>query len=231
MPFSHTSQPRPHAPSVGFSQSSSTKRTSFLLEIEAERLERAEVEIEDVRRRRLQHDLVLVVVLQPVGILAVAAVLRAARRLHVRGAPRLRAERAQERRRVRRAGADLHVVGLQQRAALARPSSPGGSRMICWKVSIEGSERDRRSGHFTGMRERSTERPIAAAMRFIDRPSPPPSRGDAEAATAQSRPAAHRRTRTYGVTPCRPVISTLEDAAREPRQARDLATVVRRSPT
>ena len=75
MPFSQTSQPRPQAPSVGFSQSSSTKRMSFVLQVEAERLERAEVELEDVGRRRLQHHLVLVVVLQAVRVLAVAAVL------------------------------------------------------------------------------------------------------------------------------------------------------------
>ena len=70
---------------------------------------------------RLEDDLVLVVVLQAVRVVAVAAVLRAAARLHVRRLPRLGPERAQERRRVAGAGADLHVVGLQQRAALAVP--------------------------------------------------------------------------------------------------------------
>ncbi len=59
--------------------------------------------------------------LQAVRVLAVAPVLGAARRLHVGGLPRLRAERAQERRGMRSARADFHVIGLQQRAALLVP--------------------------------------------------------------------------------------------------------------
>ena len=91
------------------------------LQVEAERLERAEVEVEDVGGRRLENDLVLVVVLQPVRVLAVAAVLGATARLHVGGLPRLGPESAQERRGVAGAGADLHVVGLEQRAAALGP--------------------------------------------------------------------------------------------------------------
>ena len=72
-------------------------------------------------RRRLEHHLILIVVLHAVRVFAVAAVLRAARRLHVCGAPGLGTERAQKRRGVRRARADFHVVGLQQRATLAAP--------------------------------------------------------------------------------------------------------------
>jgi hypothetical protein len=121
MPFSQTSQPRPQAPSVGFSQSSSTKAHVVLLQVEAERFERAEVELEDVVRRRLQHHLVLVVVLHAVRVLAVAAVLGAARRLHVGGLPRLRADGAQEGGGVAGAGADFHVVGLEQGTALFVP--------------------------------------------------------------------------------------------------------------
>ena len=61
--------------------------------------------------------------LQPVGVLAIAAVGRPARRLDIGGAPRLRPERAQRRRRMERAGADLDVVGLQDHAALRRPEA------------------------------------------------------------------------------------------------------------
>ncbi len=93
----------------------------ILLEVEAERFERAEIEFENVRRRGLEHHLVLVVVLHAVGVLAVAAVLGAARGLHVGGLPRLGAERAQEGGGVRGAGADLHVVGLQEGALLLVP--------------------------------------------------------------------------------------------------------------
>jgi hypothetical protein len=91
------------------------------LQVEAELLERAEVEVEDVGRSGLEHHLVLVVVLQPVRVLAVAAVLGPPARLHVGRLPRLGAEGAQEGRGVAGAGADLHVVGLEQRAALLRP--------------------------------------------------------------------------------------------------------------
>src|SRR5207253_9857202 len=65
--------------------------------------------------------LVLVIVLQAVRILAVAAVLRAARGLHIRGVPRLGPDGTQERRGVKRARAHLHVIGLQQHAAMAIP--------------------------------------------------------------------------------------------------------------
>ncbi len=91
------------------------------LEVEADGLERAQVEVEDVRRRGLEDDLELVVVLQAIGVLAIAPVLGTARGLHVGRAPRLRPERAQEGRGVRGARAHFHVVGLQDRATLAGP--------------------------------------------------------------------------------------------------------------
>ena len=59
--------------------------------------------------------------LQPVGVLAVAAVLGPARGLHVGRVPRLGAQRAQGGGRVEGAGAHLHVVGLQDDAALLAP--------------------------------------------------------------------------------------------------------------
>jgi hypothetical protein len=92
-----------------------------LFEVEAQRLQAAQVQLEDVGRRGFQHHLVLVVVLQTVRVLAVAAVLGTAAGLHVGRFPRLGPQRAQEGRRVAGAGADFHVVGLQQRAALAVP--------------------------------------------------------------------------------------------------------------
>ena len=92
-----------------------------LREIEAQHLERAQVELEDVRGRGLQHDLELVVLMQAVRILSVAPILRPPRRLHVRGPPGLRPQRAQERGGVRCSSADLDVVRLQQRAALPTP--------------------------------------------------------------------------------------------------------------
>src|SRR6185436_12852726 len=92
-----------------------------LLRVDAQVLQRLQVEILDVRRRGLQHHLVLIVVLQAVGILSIAAILGASRRLHVRCLPRLGADRAQESAGVEGAGTDFHVVRLQQRASLAIP--------------------------------------------------------------------------------------------------------------
>ena len=92
-----------------------------LLEVEAERFEGAEIQLQNIVRRRLQHHLILVVMLHAIRVLAVATVLGAARRLHVGGLPRLRADGAQEGGGVAGAGADFHVVGLQQGAALFAP--------------------------------------------------------------------------------------------------------------
>ena len=59
--------------------------------------------------------------IKSIRIFAVAAIFRPPRRLHVRGAPRLRTQRAQKSRGVRRAGAHFHVVRLQERTALPVP--------------------------------------------------------------------------------------------------------------
>ena len=89
--------------------------------IDAERRERAEVAVDDVGGRGLHHDLELVVVLQPERVVAVAAVGRPPARLHVRGIPGFRADRAQEGRGVEGSRAHFHVVGLEQHAALLGP--------------------------------------------------------------------------------------------------------------
>ena len=91
--------------------------------VDAERREAAEIQILAVGRRRLQDDLELVIMLQPVRVLAVAPVGRPARRLDIGGAPRLRPERAQGGRRVERAGADLDIVGLQDARSPAPPNN------------------------------------------------------------------------------------------------------------
>ena len=90
-------------------------------EIDAEGGQRVEVEVEDVLRGRLEDHLILVVVLEAVGVLAVASVGRPDARLDVRGAPRLRSEAAEERGRIRRSGAELRVVRLEDHAALVGP--------------------------------------------------------------------------------------------------------------
>ena len=89
--------------------------------VDADGCERAEVDVLQVRGRGFDDHLVLVVVLPAVRAVAVAAVGRAARGLDVGRRPGRRAEGAQRRRRVEGAGADLHVVGLQDGAALRGP--------------------------------------------------------------------------------------------------------------
>jgi hypothetical protein len=59
--------------------------------------------------------------LQAVGIFAVAAIFWPARRLHICRTPGFWAERTQKGRGVRGAGADFHVVWLQQGASLRVP--------------------------------------------------------------------------------------------------------------
>ena len=93
----------------------------IFFQVQTKCCERTEIEIENVRRRRFQHHLILIVMLQAIRVFAVAPILRAARRLHVRRAPGLGAERTQEGRRMRGSRADLHVVRLQQRATLLVP--------------------------------------------------------------------------------------------------------------
>ena len=120
-PSSQTSQPRPQAPSAGDSQLSSTKRTSCLVEVQADGFQAAQVEFLRVARIGLEDDLVLVVHLHAVGVLAIAAIIGAERGLHIGHVPRLRAQHAQHRGRVHGAGADLLAVGLPERAAVGRP--------------------------------------------------------------------------------------------------------------
>ena len=74
-----------------------------------------------IGRGRLHDDLVLIIMLQPVGVLAVAAIGGAAARLDIGGAPGLRPQGAQRGGGVEGAGAHLHIIGLQDHAALARP--------------------------------------------------------------------------------------------------------------
>ncbi len=90
-------------------------------EHDAEGLERAQVDVLDVRRRRLDDHLVLVVVAEPVRVLAVAPVGGAHARLHVGRAPGTGVQAAQEGGGIEGAGADLGVVRLDDDAPLSLP--------------------------------------------------------------------------------------------------------------
>src|SRR5215204_620976 len=109
IPSSQTSQPSPQAPRVVPS------------EVDAERLERAPVLVEDVVRGRLEDDLELVVVLEAERVLAVAPVRRADDGLDVGRPPLVRPEAAEEGPRIHRSGGDFRVVRLHDDAPALRP--------------------------------------------------------------------------------------------------------------
>ena len=90
-------------------------------QIDPNELEAVEVDILRVVGRRLDEHLVLVVVLQAVGVVAVPPVGRSSRRLDVRGLPRLGAETAQRGGRIERARAGLDIVRLHHGAAVVGP--------------------------------------------------------------------------------------------------------------
>ena len=89
--------------------------------VDAQRLQRSEIALEQVIGVGLHHHLVLVVALQTVGIFAIAAIGRTAAGLDEGGIPRLRAERAQKGGGMEGAGADLDVERLDQHASLLAP--------------------------------------------------------------------------------------------------------------
>ena len=185
MPSHQTSQPRPQAPSVGLSQSSSTKRMSCRSDVDADGGERAEVDVLQVGRRGFDDHLELVVVLPAVGAVAVAAVGRAARGLDVGGGPGRGAEGAQRGGRVEGAGADLHVVGLQDGAALRRPVGLQAQDDLLEAARGVGGHGARvRSGRraFTQRRRRGQSRPAAPGR------SPKHRRGRQRRSLAAGRP-------------------------------------------
>ncbi len=89
--------------------------------INADGLKGAKIEILQIWRAGFDQNLVLVVMLQPVRVLAIAPIRGAARGLHIGRGPRLRAQAAQCGARMEGACAHFHIVGLQNRAALGRP--------------------------------------------------------------------------------------------------------------
>src|SRR3974390_1669830 len=98
--------------------------------VDPERPEGVEVEVEDVQGRRLHDYLELVIMLEAVGILAIAAVGGTARRLHVGHVPRLGAEDAEKRSRVEGAGPLFAVVRLLNYAPLFGPVPLQGEDQI-----------------------------------------------------------------------------------------------------
>ena len=89
--------------------------------VDAQFAQGVEIEVLDIGGSGFEGDLELVIVLQAVGVVAVAAVFGAAAGLDVGGKPRLGAERAQAGGRVGSTGADFHVERLDDGAAFVCP--------------------------------------------------------------------------------------------------------------
>ena len=89
--------------------------------VDTQRAKAAQIQVNNVDGRGLEHNLILVMLMQAVGVFAVAGVLRTTGRLHVSGTPRFGTEGTQERGRVRGASPDFDVNRLQQGAALFVP--------------------------------------------------------------------------------------------------------------
>ena len=75
------------------------------------------------RRARLHDHLILVIMLEPVGVFAIAPIGGAARRLNIGRLPGFFAQGAQGGGGVEGAGAHLNIIGLQDHAALTGPKS------------------------------------------------------------------------------------------------------------
>ena len=96
---------------------------SCLLEVDAHGSERFEVELLHVLRRRLEDELKLRVLEEPIRILAIAAVGRASRGLRIADFVRLGPEHAEKGLRGHGACADFDVVRLLQDAAALGPEA------------------------------------------------------------------------------------------------------------
>ena len=138
-----------------------------LLDRDPDRPQRVEVDVLHVVGRRLQDDLVLVVLLEAVRVLGVAAVVGPDGRLHVGGPPRLRAEHAKQRRRIRRPRADLGVVRLDDDAPLLLPEGLKGR-----DHPLEGRRHRRRK--LSAGRRRATRATCEGGSRRDTRRSPRP---------------------------------------------------------
>ena len=89
--------------------------------VDPEALQRIEIEVLNVHGGRLHDHLELVIMLKPVGVLAVAPVGGTARRLDIGDIPGLRTEHPKEGGRVEGSGALLDVVGLLNDTTLFGP--------------------------------------------------------------------------------------------------------------
>jgi hypothetical protein len=91
--------------------------------IDAEGLQTVEIDLLDIKRRRLEYDLILIIVLEPVGVLSIAAIRRPARRFDIGNLPRLRAQDPEEGGGIERPRPNLQIIGLLNDTSLICPES------------------------------------------------------------------------------------------------------------
>ncbi|RWX43299.1 hypothetical protein H206_02897 [Candidatus Electrothrix aarhusensis] len=88
----------------------------MLQEVEAESFQTLQVHLLHIARRGFDHHLVLIIMLEAVGIFAVAPVSGAAGGLHIGGLPGFRPQGLEQSGRVKGSGTDFHVIGLHNNA-------------------------------------------------------------------------------------------------------------------
>jgi hypothetical protein len=89
--------------------------------IDAEPAKAVQVDLLDIERRRLQDDLVLVIMLKPVGVLAIAAVRGPPAGFYIGDVPGVRPQGPQECRGVEGACTHFKVIGLCDKTPVTRP--------------------------------------------------------------------------------------------------------------
>jgi len=92
-----------------------------LLRINPQLSQTLQIQRLNVVRRRLQHDLILIVVLHAIRILAVSSIRRTAAWLRIGGPPGFRAKGPEERGWMKGTGPHLQIIGLMDDAALGGP--------------------------------------------------------------------------------------------------------------
>jgi hypothetical protein len=94
--------------------------------INAEGLQALEVDLLNIFGRGFDDDLILIIVLEPIGILPVTAIRGAAGRLHISDLPRFGTQNPEKSGRVKSPSAHFEIIGLLNHTALVRPESLQG---------------------------------------------------------------------------------------------------------
>jgi hypothetical protein len=91
--------------------------------IDPKGLQTVEIDLLDIKRRRFENDLILVIVLEPVGVFSIAAIRRPPRRFDIGHLPRLRTQDPEEGSGIERPCPNLQIIGLLDDASLICPES------------------------------------------------------------------------------------------------------------